>query len=65
LTDFGLSKIQKEDGECKTMAGTNYYLSPEMVMNKAYGMECDLWSWGVLLYEFVIGCPPFIGSNNY
>ena len=39
-------------------AGTHQYMAPEM-LNGQYGMECDLWSIGVLVYVLVSGYLPF------
>mmetsp|Transcript_43 Transcript_43/g.7 ORF Transcript_43/g.7 Transcript_43/m.7 type:complete len:84 (+) Transcript_43:459-710(+) len=47
----------------KTMVGTPYYLSPEIVENKPYSFKSDVWSLGVLLYEICALKPPFDGPS--
>jgi len=47
------------------MAGTNLYLSPEIVNNVSYDYSCDFWSLGVLIYIMSNGCAPFLGINDY
>lgn len=41
------------------MCGTLDYLPPEMVDTKSHGRWVDIWSLGVLCYEFLHGKPPF------
>jgi calcium-dependent protein kinase len=41
-----------------TIAGTPYFIAPE-VLNGKYGKECDFWSVGVLLFLLVTGIYPF------
>jgi calcium-dependent protein kinase len=63
LIDFGLSYKFGEAEEMHTIVGTSYYVAPE-VLEKRYGMECDIWSLGVILYLLLAGKPPFAGSDK-
>jgi calcium-dependent protein kinase len=58
LIDFGLSKRQQGNKKLKTIAGTPYYMAPE-VLDGQYDSKCDCWSLGVLLYVFMSGYLPF------
>lgn len=42
---------------------TSYYIAPEVIRNQR-GVECDLWSVGIIMYVLLAGHPPFSGSNN-
>lgn len=42
-----------------TLCGTLDYLPPEMIEGKTHDEKVDLWSLGVLCYEFLVGKPPF------
>lgn len=44
--------------------GTLDYLSPEMVQGKDHNYTVDIWSLGVLLYEFLVGSPPFEAEGH-
>ena len=60
LTDFGLSKDNMAGKEkTKTFCGTPSYASPEMLQKKAYDKSVDWWSVGILIYEMLVGQPPF------
>ena len=37
--------------KAKTMVGTPYYISPEIIEGKPYSLMTDIWSLGVILYE--------------
>lgn len=79
LTDFGLSKIglmshttsilecylDKETRQFNDMQvfGTPYYIAPEVILRQGYGKPVDYWSMGIILYEFLVGCVPFMSDT--
>jgi calcium-dependent protein kinase len=65
LVDFGLSKQQDGRKRLKTIAGTPYYMSPEMVNNDLYNNKVDIWSLGVMLYVFISGYMPFSSKKRH
>ena len=55
LGDFGLSKILKSlEDKAKTMGGTLYYMSPEVIQGEKYTYSCDIWSLGIILNELCL-----------
>eukprot|EP00736_Rhodelphis_marinus_P013870 Rmarinus@m.14801 len=63
IADFGWS-VHSPSSRRTTLCGTLDYLSPEMVEGREHDDKVDLWSLGVLLYEFVVGNPPFEARNH-
>ena len=64
LGDFGIAKVLTNTREnAKTMVGTPYYLSPEIIENRPYNFKSDIWSLGILLYEMCSLRPPFDASS--
>jgi serine/threonine protein kinase len=60
LGDFGIAKVlEATEGFAKTMVGTPYYLSPEIIEDKPYNFKSDVWSIGVVLYEMATLKHPF------
>ncbi|XP_030852364.1 microtubule-associated serine/threonine-protein kinase 2 isoform X3 [Strongylocentrotus purpuratus] len=79
LTDFGLSKIgimslttnlyegnidrDTKQFQDQQVCGTPQYIAPEVILRQGYGKPVDWWSMGVVLYEILVGCPPFFGET--
>jgi microtubule-associated serine/threonine kinase len=72
LTDFGLSKIGLMNRTTmievqsanhihhdKQVLGTPDYTAPEVILGQGYGPPVDWWSLGIILFELLLGCPPF------
>ena len=64
LGDFGIAKVLNNTRQkCKSMVGTPYYLSPEIISNLDYSFKTDIWSLGIILYELCALKPPFDGDS--
>lgn len=60
LIDFGIArKLEEGKSRTFTMIGTPHYMAPEVMRGHGYGTEVDLWSMGVMVFEFVCGYLPF------
>ncbi|XP_073486694.1 serine/threonine-protein kinase DCLK3 [Aquarana catesbeiana] len=57
LADFGLAVYVTEP--IFTVCGTPTYVAPEILLEKGYGLEVDMWATGVILYVLLSGFPPF------
>ncbi len=66
IVDFGVAKLAGYTGltETGTGLGTASYMAPELFGEGCVDQRADLWSLGVVLYEMVIGQPPFKGDRE-
>ncbi|XP_057952775.1 probable serine/threonine protein kinase IRE [Malania oleifera] len=51
--------LKREQRQKHTVAGTPDYLAPEILLGMGHGATADWWSVGVILFELLVGIPPF------
>ncbi|CAD6237543.1 unnamed protein product [Miscanthus lutarioriparius] len=62
IADFGLAKLSKRDGaagdsmQLSHMRGTTGYMAPEWALNVPINAKVDVYSYGIVLLEMVMGC---------
>lgn len=63
VIDFGFcAQLDPENSKRRTLAGSPYWLSPEMITRKAYDTKTDIWSLGILIVEMLEGAPPYLNE---
>ncbi|KAJ3802762.1 kinase-like domain-containing protein [Lentinula aff. detonsa] len=45
--------------------GTPDYIAPEIFMQRGYSNECDWWSLGAIMFECLVGYPPFCSESTH
>lgn len=63
IADFGWS-VHSPSSRRTTMCGTLDYLPPEIVRHQEHDEQVDVWSLGILLYELLVGKPPFEAPSH-
>ncbi|MGD9683971.1 MAG: serine/threonine-protein kinase [Candidatus Obscuribacterales bacterium] len=67
IVDFGIAKIQDEEGKALTKTGEVFgsplYMSPEQCSGARVDRRSDIYSLACLLYETLVGRPPHNGEN--
>ena len=65
IADFGLARLLDEGSLASTTCGTPGYVAPEVLKQRPYGKECDIWSIGVVAFILLSGTPPFYEEDNF
>ncbi|XP_050843261.1 serine/threonine-protein kinase PAK 3-like [Serinus canaria] len=64
LADFGLStQLTPEQSRRRTVAGTPWWMAPEVVTGQPYGPKVDIWSFGIVGIEMVEREPPYCNQS--
>ena len=64
LADFGVSaQLEHTLADTRTVTGSPFWMSPEIISNKNYNKKTDIWSLGITAIEIAEGNPPFNNLN--
>jgi eukaryotic-like serine/threonine-protein kinase len=65
VADFGIARIENSElTQAGTVMGTPSYMSPEQFLGQPVDGRTDLYSCGVILYQFLTGEKPFMGTTT-
>ena len=64
IGDFGFAKEIDNDDMNNTLCGTPMYIAPEIVYEKKFHINSDLWSIGIILFQLLYGFFPFGNPKN-
>lgn len=65
VADFGLAKFVQDGELANSFCGTAEYLAPEMLIGNGHDYTVDWWALGILIYEMIVGIPPFFHRNKH
>lgn len=64
LADFGFARSLPATSLAETLCGSPLYMAPEILRYEKYDAKADLWSVGTVLFEMMMGKPPFRAANH-
>uniref|UniRef100_A0A674MHP2 non-specific serine/threonine protein kinase n=1 Tax=Takifugu rubripes TaxID=31033 RepID=A0A674MHP2_TAKRU len=59
IADFGFARYLQSNMMAATLCGSPMYMAPEVIMSQNYDAKADLWSIGTVIYQCLVGKPPF------
>jgi tRNA A-37 threonylcarbamoyl transferase component Bud32 len=63
ICDFGIARTPQEDADTPQLYATAMYVAPERIEGKSTDVRSDVYGLGLVLYEALVGKPPFTSSN--
>ncbi len=63
ICDFGIARTPQEDADSPQLFATALYIAPERVEGRPASIATDVYGLGLILYEMLVGKPPFTSGN--
>ena len=63
IADFGIARVPQEDADTPQLYATAMYVAPERIEGKQASVQSDIYGLGLVLYEALVGNPPFTSTN--
>ncbi|XP_068124822.1 serine/threonine-protein kinase ULK2 isoform X2 [Hyperolius riggenbachi] len=63
IADFGFARYLQSNMMAATLCGSPMYMAPEVIMSQHYDGKADLWSIGTVIYQCLVGKPPFQANS--
>ncbi|MDP9319713.1 MAG: serine/threonine protein kinase [Chloroflexota bacterium] len=63
ICDFGIARTPAEDSDSPQLFATALYVAPERVEGRPASVPSDIYGLGLVLYEMLVGKPPFTSAN--
>ena len=64
ISDFGLSRPANQSNKSKEIYGVIPYMAPEVLRGKPYTKAADIYSFGIIMWEFTSGIPAFNNRSH-